>query len=162
MLLSLLLVSLFACSPQTVREPGPVERNLAEKYPWPMPTDGIPPLDGTPEELRQGLKKIVQTPGTGKVPQVGSMVALHFNVYLATDGKMVDSTALAGRPVQMSVGHGKLVKALEIGLLTMKEGERARLLVPSDLGYKKFGSYEGKIPPHADLVYDVWLISTSE
>lgn len=135
---------------------------LRAKYPWESPTGGPPAVDeATAQSLPQGLVKFELGPGAGEPPQPGAMVALHFNLWRADTGELVDSSAVAGRPVQVMLGQGRLLEAWEAGLPTMRPGERALFRVPSELGYKKYGTFEGRVPPHTDLVIEFWLISAS-
>lgn len=141
--------------------PAPAQ-DLAARFPWPRPAGGPPAVDeAAAQALAQGLVKFELQPGAGEPPAPGAMVALHFNLWLAQTGELVDSSAEAGRPVQVIAGTGRLLEAWEQALPTMRPGERALYRVPADLGYKKYGSFEGRIPPHSDLILELWLISAS-
>lgn len=163
-MLPILLLTL-ACAPQGAPPPEDPETlaSLAERYPWSNPGDGIPELDmSAAEELPGGVKKLTTQAGEGRSPEAGSMVAVHYNGWIAETGVLIESTAQKGRPVQFMIGHGRVMGFWEVSLPTMKEGERARLEVPADMAWRKHGSFDGKVPPHTDVVYDVWLISSSE
>ena len=43
----------------------------------------------------------------------------------------------------------------------MREGGKAILTIPPELGYGKRGSPGGKIPPNATLTFDVELVKVS-
>ena len=54
------------------------------------------------------------------------------------------------------IGKSRVVNGLEEGVLLMKKGGRAKLIVPSHLAFGLLGD-PGKIPARAVLVYDVEL-----
>jgi peptidylprolyl isomerase len=72
-------------------------------------------------------------------------------------GKQVDSnTGFLGRPLDVIVGVGRVIKGWDLTLLDMRLGEVRRIVVPSDLGYGDAGA-GGKILPKAMLFFEVEL-----
>jgi FKBP-type peptidyl-prolyl cis-trans isomerase len=59
------------------------------------------------------------------------------------------------------LGEGQVIPGWEEGLLMMKEGGKAQLIIPSDLAYGQ-SQPNYPIPPYATLVFDVELIEVSE
>ena len=56
-----------------------------------------------------------------------------------------------------TIGVGQVIKGWDQGVMQMSLGQRANLIVPSSLGYGARGA-GGKIPPNADLIFDVELL----
>ena len=57
---------------------------------------------------------------------------------------------------QFTLGIGEVIKGWDMGVVGMRVGERARLVVPSKLGYGKKGA-PPEIPGDATLCFDVTL-----
>ena len=55
---------------------------------------------------------------------------------------------------------GSVIKGWDEGILLLKEGESATLLIPSELGYGANGA-GGIIPPNAWLIFDVKLVKVN-
>eukprot|EP00466_Bigelowiella_natans_P012707 jgi/Bigna1/68603/fgenesh1_pg.6_\ len=97
-------------------------------------------------------------PGTGEIPEDGNAVYFHYTGYFR-DGMVFISTReednpnLAGRleePHIIILGQGQAVKGIEMTLKQMREGERARVNVPSHLAYGEEG-VPGMIPKNCSL-----------
>jgi FKBP-type peptidyl-prolyl cis-trans isomerase len=85
------------------------------------------------------------------------------------DGKVFDSSIQAeaqkaglnqpGRnyePLQVIIGTTPIIKGWDEGLLLLNEGSKAKLIIPSDLGYGDQGS--GDIPPYSTMVFDIEVV----
>merc|ERR1712151_923561 len=60
--------------------------------------------------------------------------------------------------IDFILGDGSMVAGFDRGVFGMRVGERRLIYVPSKLGYGKKGK-KPRIPPHADLWFDVSLTS---
>lgn len=76
-------------------------------------------------------------------------------------GTTFDSTAEKG-PYQFVLGQRKLIRAMELGVGSMRVGERARVTCRADYGYGKDGLRNSKgevrVPPFATLCFDIKLL----
>lgn len=104
-----------------------------------------------PEE--SGLYFISEKKGRGRLPKMEEMVTFHMTVGLI-DGTKVFSTLDRGEPIEIEFGKRFDTEGLEQGLGMIRKGGKARLIVPSSIG---FGAEQrGQvIPPYSTLVYDV-------
>jgi peptidylprolyl isomerase len=126
--------------------------------PQKMNTSNLPgaPVSGEPVTTASGLKYYDMVPGTGASPTTGQTCVVNYTGWF-TDGKKFDSSFDAGKPLVFPVGQGRVIKAWDEGIASMKIGGKRKLLVPSALGYGTRG-FPGAIPPNSDLVFDVELL----
>ena len=82
---------------------------------------------------------------------------MHYTGTLKADGKKFDSSRDRDSPFVFTIGVGQVIKGWDQGVMQMSLGQRANLIVPSSLGYGARGA-GGKIPPNADLIFDVELL----
>ena len=89
-----------------------------------------------------GVYYIPQTPGTGAQVQKGNTIKIHsIGRYLS--GQKFESTYDSGQPLTLVANTGRnngLTEGLNEGLLLLKEGEKATIIVPSMLGYGQYTS----------------------
>jgi peptidylprolyl isomerase len=104
-----------------------------------------------------GLKYILLSETDGAPVTAGSTVAVHYTGYLQ-NGTSFDSSISRGEPISFPIGVGRVIKGWDEGIALLKVGEKARLLIPSALAYGERGA-GGSIPPNADLIFDVELVS---
>lgn len=106
------------------------------------------------ETTKTGLQFRSLTAGSGKQPGPKSVVTVHYTGALI-NGKVFDSSVKRGEPI--SFGLNQVIPGWTEGLQLMKEGEKAELVIPQDLGYGARGA-PGAIPPYQTLVFQVELI----
>jgi len=111
------------------------------------------------EKTASGLEYVFLTKGTGKKPNKGDKVKVHYSGYFK-DGKMFDSSVERGDPIEFPLGKGMVIKGWEEGIALLGIGDKVKLMIPYTLAYGESG--RGPIPSKADLVFDVELISFSE
>jgi len=108
------------------------------------------------EETESGLRyKIIQK-GDGKKPESGQTVSVHYKGQLA-DGTVFDSSYKRNQPLDFPIGRGQVISGWDEGIQLLQVGDKARLVIPSDLGYGSQGA-GGVIPPDATLIFDVELM----
>ena len=102
-----------------------------------------------------GLKYIITKSTTGNYPQKGDEVQMNYTG-MFLDGKKFDENLNTESPFSFKLGTGQVIAGWDEGILLLHEGEEAKLIIPSDLGYGEQGT--GPIPPNATLVFDVKLL----
>lgn len=111
------------------------------------------------EETESGLRYQILQKGTGKQAEKGKTVSVHYKGQLA-DGTVFDSSYKRKQPLEFPVGVGQVIPGWDEGIQLLQVGDKARLVIPSDLGYGSRGA-GGVIPPDATLIFDVELMEVS-
>lgn len=101
-----------------------------------------------------GLQYEVLNEGNGATPVASDKVEVHYTGKLI-DGTVFDSSVERGVPAMFGVTQviSGWVEALQL----MKEGDKWRLYIPSDLAYGPQGA-GGIIGPNCTLIFDVELL----
>ncbi len=103
---------------------------------------------------KSGLNYVVHKKGSGKNPQYGNSVTVHYAGRLL-DGTVFYSSIQRGKPAVFKIGQ--VIEGWNEALLSMKKGEKRTLIIPPELGYGEKG-YPGVIEPNAFLIFEVELI----
>ncbi|MCL5436636.1 MAG: FKBP-type peptidyl-prolyl cis-trans isomerase [Candidatus Dependentiae bacterium] len=112
--------------------------------------------------IASGLEKQIVKEGTGAQPQRGQPVRVHYTGWLydkktGTRGNKFDSSVDRGQPFVFVVGMGQVIRGWDLGIASMKVGEKALLIIDPDFGYGAQGA--GRvIPPNATLMFEVELL----
>jgi peptidylprolyl isomerase len=107
--------------------------------------------------MPSGLKYILVEQGKGNKAVAGKNVLVHYTGYLP-DGKIFDSSVERGSPINFILGNGQVIKGWDEGIQQLNVGSKARLIIPSDLGYGDRG-YPPVIPPKSELIFDVEVVN---
>lgn len=110
----------------------------------------------TVEPTESGLYYIPIKEGQGETAKAGDYVTVHYTGSLIS-GKVFDSS-IGKSPFSFYLGQGRVIQGWEEGIAMMKKGEKAKLIIPSKLGYGKRGTGQD-ILPYSTLVFEVELIN---
>lgn len=102
----------------------------------------------------QGLLKKIIKEGSGATPLKGNKCYMNY-IGKFEDGKIFDQSE---KPFEFKLGTGQVIKGWDVGVATMKVGEKAVLQLRYDYAYGEKG-YPGVIPKKATLIFDVELVS---
>ncbi|MBU3822711.1 peptidylprolyl isomerase [Flavobacteriaceae bacterium XHP0103] len=108
------------------------------------------------EKTNSGLRYQILQKGNGKKAEKGNTVSVHYKGML-TDGTVFDSSYKRNQPIDFAIGVGQVIPGWDEGIGLLKVGDKARLVIPSHLGYGSAGA-GGVIPPNATLIFDVELM----
>ncbi|HQR45538.1 MAG TPA: FKBP-type peptidyl-prolyl cis-trans isomerase [Thermoanaerobaculia bacterium] len=125
----------------------------------------------SPAPAEKKESKMIKTPsgleyedtkvGTGESPKTGQICAMHYTGWLwvnGAKGPKFDSSYDRGRPYDVALGMGRVIKGWDEGIATMKVGGKRTLLIPPQLAYGARGM-GGVIPPNATLIFEVELVA---
>jgi FKBP-type peptidyl-prolyl cis-trans isomerase len=113
-------------------------------------------VTGEPTKTASGLEYWDIKIGTGAVAQTGQHVTVDYTGWL-TNGKKFDSSVGTGKPFELMLGAGQVIKGWDEGIVGMKVGGKRQLRIPPDLAYGEKG-FSTVIPPNATLIFDVRLV----
>lgn len=102
--------------------------------------------------------------GTGEAAKAGSYITVHYKGTLAQSGVKFDSSYDRGEPITLKLQvptetESGVILGWVMGIDGMQVGGKRRLIIPANLAYAESGS--GSIPPNADLVFEVELLSVT-
>lgn len=107
-----------------------------------------------------GLTYIVTRHGTGQPLKAGDTVSVHYTGLL-TNGTKFDSSLDRNEPFQFPLGAGRVIKGWDEGLLQLRVGDQATLIIPPQLGYGARGAGD-VIPPDATLIFIIEVVGVKE
>lgn len=108
----------------------------------------------TTQPKESGLYYIETKEGDGSLAKAGDKVTVHYTGTFL-DGEQFDSS-IGKDPFSFILGDGYVIKGWDEGISYMKKGGKAKLIIPSKLGYGPNGYRD--IPGYATLLFDVELV----
>lgn len=108
--------------------------------------------------MPSGLQIEVFEEGYGRMANRSDTVVINYNGYL-TDGTLFDSSYKRGTPATFSVGG--VVPGFAEALMNIRLGGKAKVFIPSYLGYGSKGSGQA-VPPNATIIFDIEVLDVQE
>eukprot|EP00842_Homolaphlyctis_polyrhiza_P003824 jgi/Hompol1/4442/HPOL_000204-RA len=143
-----------AVVPETTEEPSNDDTNTNNNNNKDDTNDQFIALDST-----GFVKKRIIEEGSGEpVTRQGASVNVHYTGSLYPSGEVFDSSLDRGEPLNFKLGEGMVIKGWDVGIASMRLGEKAELLISPEYGYGERGS-PPKIPSRASLLFSVELVS---
>lgn len=98
-----------------------------------------------------------------KIAGTGDSIKKDYKVYIYYEGKLVDGRIFDGNfgkttPFNFIVGGTSVIKGMDLAVKEMKKDAKARVVLPSSIGYGEVGS-GSKIPPFSPLVFDILIVN---
>jgi cyclophilin family peptidyl-prolyl cis-trans isomerase len=109
------------------------------------------------QETESGIKYKISKEGTGPNAKKDDLLSVHYSLQLV-DGSEIDSSFTRGAPIEFTCGVGQVIKGWDEAMQLLNKGSKARLIIPSELGYGAVGAGNGVSPPNATLIFDVELV----
>ena len=120
-------------------------------------TSGIKWLDEIHLTKNSGVIKRIYRFGEEEIiPEKGQEVTVNYEGRLE-DGSIFDRSIDRGEPLKFYIGTGQVIRGWDIGISTMKLGEKADLIIKPEYAYGKIGA-PPKIPGDATLIFTVEVI----
>lgn len=132
--------TLISYNKELVRDESQEIDDFAHRYQWTMKTS------------QTGLRYMIYMQGNGDRAKKGDFVTIKYSVHLLNGDLVFQTDSLDS--FTFEIGRRKVPNGLEEGIMLMKPGEKAKLIVPSHLAYGLIGDLD-KVPNRAILVYDV-------
>ncbi|GAB0099381.1 Peptidylprolyl isomerase [Sergentomyia squamirostris] len=103
------------------------------------------------------VKKLILKEGVGvDLPSRGCRVSLHYRGTLL-DGTQFDSSIERNVPFEFELGRESVIKAFDMGVATMRKGEKCILTCAPEYAYGAAGSGPN-IPPNATLKFELEML----
>ena len=154
--LALLAVALPALGGCLFRAPRPAAGEAWRAAPLPA---AIPPVDG-PVVTQYVMRYVDVLAGTGAEAAPGKVYVVHYTGWLR-DGTRFDTSRERAVPLRFEQGKRRVIPGWDAGFEGMRVGGRRRLFIPYQLAYGVLGRAP-RIPPRAELVFDVELLGVEE
>ena len=112
-----------------------------------------------------GLYYIELVPGTGDLIKTDDSVGVYYTL-MFLNGEVKQTNVEEDTPYRFVVGSYELIEGWSIGLLKMKLGTKAQLLMPSSLAYGSmgygyydyYGNYYTVIPGYTPLLFEIEVV----
>lgn len=108
------------------------------------------------QQTETGLWYQIYESSDGKLAESNDIAEIDFSVELL-DGTVCYSSETSGT-LSFKIGKGNVENGIQEGVLLMKEGEKARFILPPYLAHGLVGD-DNKIPPRSIIIYDVELLN---
>jgi len=153
----------------------PNQEDMNENHPDDSSDSGLPEDEKqvTPEPLPPpdaegwihitkdgGIKKKILVEGDGNTPKSGADVFCHYVGTLVSNGEKFDSSRDRNEPFNFPIGQGRVIRGWDLGIATMKKGEKCILRCREDYAYGD--QAQGSIPAKSDLDFEVELLDWSD
>jgi len=118
----------------------------------------MPEVAGSPQNIAT-YRMIEIKPGDGAAAQPGQEYTLHYTGWLS-DGTKFDSSVDRGQAFVFTQGRRQVIAGFDAAFIGMKVGGKRRVFIPYQFAYGEKG--RGKIPPKAELIFDVELLGVKD
>jgi FKBP-type peptidyl-prolyl cis-trans isomerase FkpA len=145
---------------QAIPKPPPAQKAcLTVPANMPSTADQPPPTNLKPVKLSDGLEYIDLVVGCGATLATGDSFTANYTGWVQGGHKFQSSRDSGGSPFSATLSAGSLIQGWIEGLPGMKVGGVRCLIIPAALAYGANPQPGSGIPPNANLIFDVSLLS---
>lgn len=108
---------------------------------------------------KTGLWYMIYDKGTGEKAETGKIATIYRQVSLLDGTVCYPKDTI--NPKQFRIGQGGVEQGLEQGILLLREGDKARFILPPHLAHGLIGDQKC-IPGRASILYEVELVDISK
>ena len=113
------------------------------------------------EADKNGFYLLKTTEGNGKCIEEGDTITINYEGRFL-NGKFFDSTKRRNQPFQFVYGtEWQVIDGLEKALAYMCNGDKALVILPSEMAFGSRGSSTGIIPPYTSLIFEVEILNVN-
>jgi len=98
--------------------------------------------------------------GNGTKVERGDYVFAHYKGYFL-DGQLFDSSEGAPEPFRFSAGFGQVISGWDEAVMKMRQGDKAKIILPSSLAYGK-SAPNHPIPPFSSLIFEIEIVEVQK
>lgn len=107
---------------------------------------------------KSGMYFIPLKEGNGRKVEKGDIVTVNYEGKFL-NGEFFDSTVKRKQPFEFVYGtEWQVIEGLEEAIGKMRKGDKALIILPSDLAWGADGSSTGIVPPFTSVIYEIELI----
>jgi len=120
------------------------------------------PLNKDTLTLSLGLKKLIVKETKEALPKITNDVTFNFTAYYFNENgerKIFDKSA-PDQKLTFQLGGSEMITGLDLGLRTVRKGEKATFIISPALAYKN--EKRGILPPNTTIYLDVELLAFSD
>lgn len=138
--------SVITYNKQMVKTENQEIEDFIKRYKWKM------------KQTPTGLRYMIYRLGKGPTAAPGNQVKIDYSVRLLTGEEIYNSKELGSK--EIIIGKREIETGVEEGLLMLRTGDKAKLIVPSHLAHGLLGDLK-KIPERSALVYEIEILKIS-
>ena len=111
------------------------------------------------EPTASGIYYLEIAKGAGNSAEDGDLVSIYYNMYNTAD-KLVDSN-YGNEPLSFVCGSGQMVPGIDEVVRMMREGGKATIIVPSQMGFGDIAVDEA-LPANSIVIFDLELVEVQK
>jgi FKBP-type peptidyl-prolyl cis-trans isomerase FklB len=106
-----------------------------------------------------GVYVTIKEKGDGELISFGDRITINYQGRFL-NGRVFDDTYASGAPMSFNVGEqGQVIWGLSLAVRKLSAGAKARVYIPYAYGFGSSGSSTGIVPPFANIIYDIEVMS---
>ena len=99
-------------------------------------------------------------PGSGKKIGIGDEITIAYKGYFP-NGLEFDNISGKTAFTFTYGSQGQVIKGLEIAIKAMREGQKSKIIIPSQLAFGEIGSTTLIVPPYTTVIYDLEVVKVN-